>query len=68
MIVPFDFKKYFISTYLLLLEVYVCVPSYPVVSDSVTPWAVTHQAPLSMEFSRQECWSGLPFPSPGDLP
>ena len=27
-----------------------------------------HQAPLSMEFSRKECWSGLPFPSPGDLP
>ena len=32
------------------------------------PWTVTHQAPLSMEFSRQEYWSGLPFPSPGDLP
>ena len=28
------------------------------------PWTVAHQAPLSMEFSRQECWSGLPFPSP----
>ena len=34
----------------------------------VTPWAVAHQAPLSMEFSRQEYWSGLTFPSPGDLP
>ena len=33
-----------------------------------TPWAVAHQAPLSMGFSRQEYWSGLPFPSPGDLP
>ena len=33
-----------------------------------TPWTVAHQAPLSMEFSRQEYWSGLPFPSPGDLP
>ena len=33
-----------------------------------TPWTVAYQAPLSMEFSRQECWSGLPFPSPGDLP
>ena len=33
-----------------------------------TPWTVAHQAPLSMGFSRQECWSGLPFPSPGDLP
>ena len=34
----------------------------------VTPWTVAHQAPLFMEFSRQEYWSGLPFPSPGDLP
>ena len=33
-----------------------------------TPWTVTCQAPLPMEFSRQEYWSGLPFPSPGDLP
>ena len=32
------------------------------------PWTLAHQAPLSMEFSRQEHWSGLPFPSPGDLP
>ena len=32
------------------------------------PWTVAHQAPLSMGFSRQEYWSGLPFPSPGDLP
>ena len=32
------------------------------------PHAVTYQAPLSMEFSKQEFWSGLPFPSPGDLP
>ena len=33
-----------------------------------TPWLVACQAPLSMGFSRQEYWSGLPFPSPGDLP
>ena len=33
-----------------------------------TPWTVTYQAPLSIGFSRQEYWSGLPFPSPGDLP
>ena len=32
-----------------------------------TPWTVAHQAPLSMGFSRQVYWSGLPFPSPGDL-
>ena len=33
-----------------------------------TPWTVGYQAPPSMGFSRQESWSGLPFPSPGDLP
>ena len=33
-----------------------------------TPWTVACQAPLSMGFSRQEYWSGLPFPFPGDLP
>ena len=32
------------------------------------PWTVAHQAPLSVGLSRQEYWSGLPFPSPGDLP
>ena len=39
-----------------------------IMSDSATPWTVARQAPLSMEFSRQEYWSGLPCPSPGDLP
>ena len=34
----------------------------------VTPWSIAHQAPLSLGFSRQEYWSGLPFSSPGDLP
>ena len=34
----------------------------------MTPWTVAHQAPLSMRFPRRECWSGLPFPSPGVLP
>ena len=42
--------------------------SCSVLSDSETLWTVVHQAPLSMGFSRQEYWSGLPFPSPGDLP
>ena len=37
-------------------------------NSSATPWTVTHQASLSMGFPRQEYWSGLPFPSPGDLP
>ena len=34
----------------------------------MTPWTIAYQASPSMGFSRQECWSGLPFPSPGDLP
>ena len=34
----------------------------------VTPWTVAYQAPLSIGFSRQEYWSGLPFPSPGARP
>ena len=37
-------------------------------SDSATPWTIALQAPLSMEFPRQEYWSGLPFPPPEDLP
>ena len=45
----------------------VCV-CHSVVSNSVTPWAVAWQAPLSIEFSRQEYWRRLPFPSPGVLP
>ena len=44
-----------------------CV-SRSVVSDSLQPWTIPRQAPLSMEFLRQEYWSGLPFPFPGDLP
>ena len=46
------------------MDAFVCV-SY--VQLFVISWTVAHQAPLSLEFSRQEYWSGLPFPSPGDL-
>ena len=50
-----------------------CTPKVKVKSLSrvrffATPWTVAYQVPPSMGFSRQECWSGLPFPSPGDLP
>ena len=48
---------------------YIHIHACSVVSDSfATPWTVVLQAPLSLEFFRQEHWSGLPFPSPGDLP
>ena len=39
-----------------------------VVSDSAAPWVVARQVPLPMGFSRQEDWSEVPFPTPGDLP
>ena len=59
---------YFPFTFLhsLLWRSCVCVLSH--VWLFVTPWTVTHQAPLSMELPRQEYWNGLSFPPPGDLP
>ena len=50
------------------IKVKVKVKSLSRVRLFATPWTVTYQAPQSMGFSRQENWSGLPFPSPGDLP
>ena len=46
----------------------VCALSLSRVQRFATPWAVAHQVPLFMEFSSREYWSGLPFPTPGDLP
>ena len=45
-----------------------CTQSLSRVCLFATPWTVAKQAPLSMGFPRQEYWSGLPYPSPGDLP
>ena len=44
------------------------VKSFSCVRFFAAPLTIAHQTPPSMEFSRQEYWSGLPFPSPGDLP
>ena len=55
----------------LCVCVYVCVCVCYFLSHVplfVSPWTVASQAPLSMEIPRQEYWSGLPFPTPGDLP
>ena len=66
----------------MLAKVYIGILSLKVVEEEfhlkvkslsrvqlfVTPWTLAYQASLSMGFSRQEYWSGLPFPSPGDLP
>ena len=59
LLLPSIFPSISIYIYILL--------SCSVVSDCVTPWTVAHQAPLSMEFSRQEYWSKLLFSTPGDL-
>ena len=62
------------TTFILLSEggvcvcVCVCVCVFSCVLLIATPWAVAHQAPLSMGFSRWKYWSRLPFPAPGDLP
>ena len=55
-------------TVALLCCMRVCVKSLSHVQFCCSPWAVAHQAPLYMGFSSQEDWSGLPCPSPGDLP
>ena len=52
----------------MLVYIYACMLScFNHVQLFVTLWTVVHQAPLSMEFSRKEYWSGLPCPSPGNL-
>ena len=52
----------------LSCRLHVCVQLLSYVQLFTAPWTVAHQAPLSMAFFRQEYWSGLPFPSPRDLP
>ena len=52
----------------LAISCLVIVKSLSHIRLFVTPWTVANQAPPSMGFSRLECWSELPFPSPGDLP
>ena len=59
---------YLLCSKLGSLKKHVKVKSLGGVLLFVTPWTVAHQAPLSMGFSRHQYWSGLPSPSPGDLP
>ena len=59
--VPYSWPRFFMC-------VYVCLKSLSRIRLFVTPWTAAHQPPVSMGFSRQEYWSGLPFPSPRDLP
>ena len=52
----------------LYINIYVCAQSLHCVQLFATPWTTVCQVPLSMGFSREEYWSGLPFPPPRDLP
>ena len=61
-------SAYEIFTVLYHSLVFVVVQSLSHVQLFATPWTIACQAPLSVGFPRQEYWSGLPFPSPGDLP
>ena len=51
-----------------LVGMVICMRSCSIMANSATPWTVVHQAPLSVGFSKQEYWSRLPLPSPGDAP
>ena len=54
---------------MIITIMHVCeLSSFSHVRLFATPWTVAHHAPLPMGFSRQEYWSGFPFPAPGDLP
>ena len=68
-VIGFVFKYIYIYTIILTLFIYtwLCIYLLSHVQLSAAPWTVTRQAPLSMGFSRQESWGGLPFPPPGDL-
>ena len=56
------------TAYLLSVEVVKVVKLLSHVRLFETPWTAAYQAPQSLEFSRQEYWNGVPFPSAGDLP
>ena len=61
-------ENFYLTYFLLNVVVKVKVKSLSLVRLFATPWTAAYQAPPSMGFSRQEYWSGVPLPSPGDLP
>ena len=67
----FVFYLYYKIFYIYKKKCYVCAVLFLVTQSVclfVTPWTIAHKAPLSIGFSRQEYWSGLLYPPPGDLP
>ena len=63
-----DRSEHLVLFTVVCVYVCVCTSMHSVMSDSATPWSTVRQTLLSMGFSRQGCWSGLPCPPPGDLP
>ena len=62
-------SQHMLHMYMYVMCICACMLScFSCISLFATLWTVAHRAPLSMEFPRQEYWSGLPFPSPGNLP
>ena len=66
--IPITFLVYFFFFYYKYIYMGGCLYVLSHVWLFVAPWTIAHQGPLPMEFSRQEYWSGLPFPTPRDLP
>ena len=71
---PLSLNTSFTSNHICLEDIYIYIYIYSEVKSLsrvqllMTPWTVAHQAPPSMGFSKQEYWTGFPFPSPVDLP
>ena len=64
----YSYLSIYLSDQSRYLSICVCMLSHSAIRLFSTPWPVAHQVPLSTEFSKQEFWSKLPFPPPGDLP
>ena len=64
----FTYRQVFVFVFLWFDNLCMCAQSLSIVQLCATLWTVACQVPLSMEFFRQENWSGLPCPPPGDLP
>ena len=62
------YNYYVCSVYIVRLLLTLCVRVLSYVGLFATPWTVARQAPVSIEFYRQEYWGGFPFPTPGDIP
>ena len=68
LLLPFGFSNVNLSAHFNAVLLLLLLSRFSRVRLFATPWTLAYQAPLAMGFSRQYYWSGLPFPSSGDLP